>query len=117
MQRQKKAKVLRPTLREKKRYLVYDANYFGKKVPSSGGVKRAINESVLNFLGELGFGEAGALFVKGSAKKGVLRVDRKYVDHVKTGLMLVKKVDGQDAAVRCVGVSGNIKKAEEIMNI
>ena len=112
----KKAKVLPPTLREKQRYMVYDANYFGQTIPSYAEMKNSLHQHLISFLGELGFGDAGVLFVKGSGKKGILRVNRDSVDHVKTSLMTVNKINRQDVSMRCIGVSGSIKKAEELLH-
>ena len=115
MKKKTKIKVLRPTLKEKKRYLVYDANYFGKRVADYIKFKQKVSESFLRLFGDVGYGEAGVMFVKGNGRKGVIRSNRQYVDHVKTALMMLKKVESSDVAVRCVGVSGTLDKAEKIM--
>jgi RNase P/RNase MRP subunit POP5 len=114
MQKKTKFKVLRPTLREKQRYLVYNINYFDKKIAGYNSAKKGLDRALLDFIGELGYSKAGVMFIKGSGKKGILRVDRKYVDHVKTGLMTVKKVENNAVAVNCAGLSGNINKAKQI---
>lgn len=114
MQKKTKLRVLRPTLREKKRYLVYSVDYFGNKALDYREFKNKANNDLLKFLGEYGYNNAGVLFVKGSGKKGIIRVDRKYVDHVKVGLMCINKIGKQNAMVSCIGVSGNINKAEQV---
>ena len=114
MQKKTRIKVLTPTLREKKRYLVYSVDYFGNKASESIKLKETVDKGLLEFLGTFGYAKAGVMFVKGSGKKGILRVDRKYVDHVRTGLMTVKKMDSGDVAIRCLGLSGSVNKAEQI---
>ena len=114
MQTKTKFKVLRPTLREKKRYLVYSVDYFDKTASGYNSFEEEAGAGILDFIGELGYSEAGVMFIKGSGKKGILRVARKYTDHVRTGLMGVKKVDNKDVAIRCIGLSGNISKANKI---
>ncbi len=114
MQKKKGIKVLRPTLREKKRYLVYSLDYFGEKAPQDVAVKENLERGILGFIGELGYGKAGVMFVKSSGKKGILRVGSKYVDYVRTGLMTVTKIGTHDTMVKCVGLSGNFNKAEKI---
>jgi ribonuclease P/MRP protein subunit POP5 len=110
-----KTRVLIPTLRDSKRYLVYNANYFGGKTTDYTRFKLKVKENMLNFIGELGYGEAGIMFIKGNSKKGIIRVNRNYLDHLKTGLMTVKKIENNDTAIRCLGVSGTLDKAEKIM--
>tara|TARA_Y100000310_G_scaffold345757_1_gene469341 strand:+ start:2092 stop:2607 length:516 start_codon:yes stop_codon:yes gene_type:complete len=114
VQKKTKTKVLTPTLKEKKRYIVYDINYFGKRTSSYGRVMEAVDNGVLGLVGELGYGGAGVMFIKGSGKRGIIRVGRNHVDHVKTGLMTIKKIDNHDVAVRCIGLSGSLAKAEQI---
>jgi ribonuclease P/MRP protein subunit POP5 len=110
-----KIKVLSPTLRDSKRYLVYDANYFGGKTAEYAKLKLKVKENMLNFMGELGYGEAGVMFIKGNGKRGIIRINRNHIDHLKTSLMTVKKIGSNDTAIRCLGVSGTLDKAEKIM--
>ena len=114
MQKKTKIKVLTPTLREKKRYLVYSVDYFGNKASESLKLKNTVNKGLLDFLGTFGYANAGVMFIKGSGKKGILRVDRKHVDHVRTSLMAVKKIDSKDITIRCNGLSGSVNKANQI---
>ena len=114
MQKKKAIKVLKPTLREKKRYLVYSLDYFGANACDYEDVKEQIEKSILGFIGELGYGKAGVMFIKGSGEKGILRSSRKYVDHVRTGMMMINKIDKKDVIVRTVGLSGSLNKAEKI---
>mgnify|MGYP002725713800 CR=1 FL=1 len=114
MQKKTKIKVLTPTLREKKRYLVYSVDYFGNSASESSKLRSTVDRELLNFLGTYGYAKAGVMFIKGSGKKCVLRVDRKYVDHVRTGLMTVKKMDSKDVTIRCLGLSGSVNKANQI---
>jgi len=111
---QKRQKILNPVLREKKRYLVYKVDYFGNKTVETRSVNQSIKRRILGFLGELGLAEAGIMFIKSTNKKGILRVNRKFVDHTKTSLMTVNKTNNQGIAIRCLGLSGSINKAEKI---
>ena len=41
---------------------------------------------------------------------GIIRVSHKHVDKLKTALMMIRQIDGTDALVHSVGVSGILKK-------
>ncbi len=80
MMRQKE-KSLKPSLREKKRYLLVEAD------------RKEIEKAILDYVGILGYSRAGVMFVG-----KILAVNRKEVDKVKAGLLLagikVKRVSG-----------------------
>ncbi|MEK6820418.1 MAG: hypothetical protein AABX71_01785 [Nanoarchaeota archaeon] len=76
-----KEKSLKPSLREKKRYLLVEAD------------RKEIEKAILDYVGILGYSRAGVMFVG-----KILAVNRKEVDKVKAGLLLagikVKRVSG-----------------------
>ena len=98
----KKLKRLLPSLREKKHYLVLvvDAK---DRIESSDRIDSAIHD----YLGVLGYSKASPVFISFTPEKSkaILAVNRKQVNDVKAGLLL--------AGIRCIGVSGTIKKARE----
>ncbi|MDP3916679.1 MAG: Rpp14/Pop5 family protein [Nanoarchaeota archaeon] len=116
MRKKAKLKVLTPVLREKKRYLVYSVDYFGNKSAGYELTKKYVNKAIFGFIGDLGYGKAGVMFIKGDGKKGIMKVQRGYVDHIRTSLMAVREIENKDVAIRCLGLSGSVKKAEEIYN-
>ena len=73
-------------------------------------------QSSLQFLGQRGTAKAGivALNNKWDAEKqrGIIKVSHKHVDDVKASLVFAKKIEGKDAIIRSLGVSGILKKAE-----
>lgn len=83
MQKRKKEKSLKKSIREKRRYLL-----LGKVS------KEKAEKAILDYIGILGYGKASPVFVKDN----VLAVDRKEVDKVKASLLLsgieVKRVSG-----------------------
>jgi len=101
-------KPLLPSLREKKRYIVFDVktNDFDKKK-----VENTIVETALKFIGELGISKAGFMFLSDSwdENKGIIKVNSKYVDEIKMVLGLVKG----NIIVNPIGVSGTLKRAKE----
>ena len=105
-----KIKPLLPSLREKKRYLVYEI-ISDKKIDLKG-VKDNIKRKVMVFMGELGYSKAGIMFLdKDKENKGLIRVNSKYLDHLRTALILIKDLNNQNVLIKTIGVSGMLNKA------
>lgn len=104
-----------PSLREKKRYLVFEV--LSDKKFNFQEINTAVWDATLAFLGELGASKAGIILLgdKWNQKKqrGLIRVDRKYVDNIKVALALITKINSENVVVKSVGVSGVIGKAEK----
>lgn len=87
-------KSLKPSHREKKRYLIIvgkDAN------------KKNIENAILEFIGVLGFAEASPQFIN-AGKNIVLAINRRSLDKIRTSLLL----SGKD--LKIAKVSGTIGK-------
>lgn len=104
-----KKKHVRSSLREKKRYLVYE--WLTEKPLNATAVKEELKQKMLTFLGEYGYGAAGIMFLDQKNNRGMLRVNTKYLDHAKAALMLVQQVNATLVTVKSVGVSGMREKA------
>jgi ribonuclease P/MRP protein subunit POP5 len=105
-----KIKPLLPSLKEKKRYLVYEIISEKKmKDPS-----REILIKVKGFLGVLDSAKAGLMniYYDKQKQRGVIKVGRKHVDKLKTSLLFVKNLDDEESIVKTIGVSGILKKAK-----
>ena len=104
-------KPLLPSLREKKRYLVFEviSNKEMTSIPD-----KDIEESMRRLHGDIGLGKAGLIFLRNKWNKmlqrGIIKVNYKYVDQLRAALCSVHK---GGAIIRSVGVSGILKKAEE----
>ncbi len=111
-----KIKPVLPSLREKKRYLVFEV-ISKQKVDNIHDVSQAITENALMFLGHLGMAKAGAIVLKDKWNKdkqrGIIKVNNKEVDNLKAALTFTEKVGNKEAIVKSVGVSGILKKAED----
>ncbi len=105
-------KPMLPTLKEKKRYIVFEI-ISDEKIDITL-VKKTISEDCLKFLGELGVSRSGLMIISDQFKDniGVVKANNKYVDEVKTALSLIKKVDNKKVIVNTIGVSGTLKKAK-----
>ena len=103
-------KHLLPSLKEKNRYIVFEV--ITKKKMSFKEVKETILTAILKFLGELETSKASPLIMEDwKLNKGVLKVNNKYLNKVKTALILIKDIGRKKAYINIKGVSGTIKKA------
>lgn len=89
MKKIKKLKVLPPTSRENKRYLLVQAS------------QKDVEKTLLKFYGEWGWAKAGPLFIKAKTHL-IISVERTFLEPTRTGLGL--------ANISVLGVSGTINK-------
>lgn len=82
-----KIKPLLPSLREKKRYLVYEITS-NKKITKNQATT-ILKTAVKRYLGELGLARAGILYLDYKNNKGIMRINNKEVNNVKAALSLV----------------------------
>ena len=110
-----KLKPVLPSLREKKRYLVFEI-ISKEKINDIGVVSNAIWNSSLQFLGQLGVAKAGLMVLNNKwdpkLQRGIIKVSHKHVDAVKAALTFANKIEDVDIIFRSIGVSGILKKAE-----
>ena len=108
-----KLKGLLPSLREKKRYLVFKTH--SKKPITKEKISKAITSAVLNYVGIKGAAQAGINILnnKYNQQTGIVRVSHKSVNDLKTSLALIKNIDNEPVIFQTIGVSGILKKAEE----
>lgn len=109
-------KQLPPTLREKKRYVVFEVISRRKILPLSRAAK-AIAMSYASLHGQRGSAKAGLIYLAKRSdderQRGMLRVSRNSVTELKAALTLVREIEGQEAITRSVGTSGMLRKAHE----
>ena len=110
-----KLKPVLPSLREKKRYLVFEI-ISKEKINDIGVVSNAIWNSSLQFLGQLGVAKAGLMVLNNKwdpkLQRGIIKVSHKHVDAVKAALTFANKIEDADVIFRSIGVSGILRKAE-----
>lgn len=99
-----------PSLRERKRYLVYETISENPIEPKMAF--KTIKKQFQLLFGSIGLSEAGLMFIKDKASttKGVIRVKHTYVNKLKMSLALIDQVEGEDALIHSVGVTGILKK-------
>ena len=98
-----------PTLRPKKRYIMFRVH--SEEVVPYPQLKAAVEESLLEFLGEQGFSQASPRLVKNlcSGKNGVLLTGPKWVNECKLALALIHQIADQPVIFETLRVSGTIK--------
>ena len=95
-----------PSLRPPKRYLVFEI--ISEKELDFKDVKKEFENAILKFSGQLGYANINPKFIKGS--KFIIQINHKYVDLVRTIAATIRKIDKTEAIVKCVKVSGILKK-------
>lgn len=111
-----KLKPILPTLRERKRYLAFEI-LSKSKIKDFSSVSSAIWASLLSFLGELGASKAGIWVLSdkydADSQRGIIRVNNKYVNELKSSLSLIEDIGGKEVIVRSIGASGILQKASK----
>jgi len=111
----KKIKPLLPSLRERKRYLAYEV-ISRHKFNDTVEVNKAIFDAAKDFLGSFGMAKAGVLMLNdkwnSNLQRGIMRVNNKHVDSLRSSFIFVKNIAGKEAIVKSVGASGILKKAQ-----
>ena len=113
-----KHKPLLPSLREKKRYLVYEV------ISDNDFDALAVNGKIVdNFeeiFGAKGAADAGLIFPKDSfnkmSMKGFVRVSNTSLDELRASFVFILDIMGKKAIVRSVIASGMINRAQEIVS-
>lgn len=107
------AKIL-PSLREKKRYIVFRVHSQEKLDYST--MQNAAWNSMLNWVGEKELSKANVRFIKNlwdpDKQTGFVQCSPKYVDSVKVGLGLVHQIGDQRVIFQTIRVSGTIKSGK-----
>ncbi len=111
-----KIKPILPSLRGKKRYLVFEI-ISEQKIDNPNMVSEAILDSCHKYFGEMGMANAGLLVLNNKynneKQRGVIKVNNKMLNNLKASLCFVKTINGKPAIVKSVGVSGILKKAQD----
>lgn len=106
-----KVKPLLPSLREKKRYVVYEVT--SKRPVLMQDVAKKIAETYQRYFGIYGSAQAGIMALESSGQRGILRISNKHVDRLKAIFPLIHKIEHQEILIQSVGVSGILKKAKK----
>lgn len=105
-------KPVMPSLREKKRYLVFEV-LAKRRIAEPSSIRRAVYNSMLQLYGEMGAADAGLIMLdfNASSQRGIVKVSNKCVNSLKASLSLIKNVNAEPATLKSVGISGTLRKA------
>lgn len=108
----KKQKPILPSLREKRRYIVYEVKS-DNDLPFNQ-VKDSINKETESYLGKLTASKAGLIFLDDwTNQMGIIKVNNKYEDYIKAVFTQINKIQDQNVLVKSIGVSGILNKARK----
>ena len=71
-----------------------------------------IQSGLRNFIGDLGLAKAGLKFISKKSNKGILQVNNKSLNEVRTGLALINEVNDVPVSIRTLKVSGVVNKVK-----
>ena len=105
-------KALKPTKRERKRYIVYQIE------TEINSVQEKLIKQLKENLGIFGSAKAGILPIQyeNKSKIGILRVNHKMVDEIRANFVLISEIDKEKFIIKTLGVSGILKKAKSYIN-
>jgi len=109
----KKLKILKPTLREKNRYISFKViSEVGEEFTYSD-LESAVWNTILDFLGERGVSRTSVWLLKDrwdqKRQKGILRCNHKSVQEVIASLGLINRLGDNRITFKILKVSGTIK--------
>ncbi len=113
-----KLRPLKPSMREKTRHIAFEIITKDKNANIDfTHADNAILGSIKSLIGDLGTAKAGPIVVKNLYKnnKGIIKTERKYVDHIKASLSLITNINNNQVIVRSTKTSGMIAKASEAL--
>lgn len=106
-------KPLLPSLKEKKRYLAFEA--VSEHDIGFSDALRAINSSVFSFMGMLEAGRAGIMPLREKwsqeKKRGIIKVGHRHLDMLRASLLFIDRIGERPGMVRSLGASGMLNKA------
>lgn len=108
-------KILPPTLRSAKRYIVFEI--ISEKPVDFDGFAASFWNSCLSFMGEEGMSKSRPWIIMNlyDAKRqtGVVRCDNIMTERVRTSLALINIVAETKSVIRVLGITGTIRSATE----
>jgi len=103
-----------PTLREKKRYLVFEV--ISSKKFDIDDIEKEVKQSLMALVGQLGCAKANIKVLKDKfdreRQRGIIRLNHNQFEELKASFTLIKSINNVDVIVKSVGMSGILKKCE-----
>jgi ribonuclease P/MRP protein subunit POP5 len=111
MNEKKSRKAIPLSLRDRKRYLVFEL--ISSEFLSVKAVNSAIKNLLPELFGSLGLGKMNFQFIEFNEKtrKGILKCKHTAIEDLKTAVLLLKEINKTKVIPRTLKVSGTLKKA------
>jgi ribonuclease P/MRP protein subunit POP5 len=108
--KQPKVNILKPSMREKKRYIAFE---IASERPLGFDADKRLISKMNEMLGVFLAPSAGIMRVRYEPKsqRGLLRVERKFVDHVRSCFVMIKMIGDTRVSCRTLRVSGMLNQA------
>lgn len=104
---------LKPSLKERKRYLV--VKVISKKKFRYKDIQNGVEKVLKEFLGTLLLSRASPMLLKEKFNEEyqtlIIKVNNKYVNELKAAIALIKEINNEKVIVKSVVCSGTLKKA------
>ncbi len=106
---------MKPTDREKKRYVLFEIVSEGDKAFTFSAVEEAILSSCKELLGAIFMGEAGIQVLQDqfNGKRGIIRVNNNWAKHLKVCLGNIYSIKGEKISINIPKISGILRKLKE----
>jgi len=110
-------KPLPPTLREKRRYVVFELISLSEEKFSKKEVEKALTSSLFKTLGLFGVSDSSYWLVKfyEDSQTGIIRVTNEYKDKLIASLNFFTEVNFKKIRVKLLKTTGTLKKANEVI--
>lgn len=109
-------KPLLPSLKEKKRYLVFEV-ITKEKLTDFKQSLIEIKMRMNSFFGQINASKAGVQIIRHDAgsQRVLVRVGHRFVDQLRASLLFIDRLEGKRVIFRSIVVSGILDKADKIM--
>jgi len=106
-------KPLLPSLKAKKRYVAFEVISQNQV----GDVLSGLKIQIASYFGQKGMADSGVSILNEKydieKQHGVIKIGHKFVDQLKTALILIKDLNGVPVLIRSLNVSGILKKTTQ----
>ena len=107
-------KQILPSLKEKKRYLAYEV--ISEKPIEKAIIFKEIKAKTKELIGLEGLAKANITILDTfKDNKGVLKVNNKYLNHIRSSFILIDNIDKNKTLIKTLGVSGTLKKVSRFI--
>ncbi|MHC1582492.1 MAG: Rpp14/Pop5 family protein [Candidatus Syntropharchaeia archaeon] len=100
-------KGLRPSLRERKRYIGFEV--ISEKEIEKKELIREIFTSATSLYGDKGVSECSPWLISFDGKRGILRCSHRMTDEARNVLASIDRINGGPVGIRVLTISGTIK--------